>query len=169
MSTTDTRAAFEAWAAKEHPEAHHIIRDDGQYKHGGMRDWWPCWQAATEAAKATGTAGEVEHIHSPGEQADIGKRIRRVAKASGYVPDGTDEFYYAAAFAILGRAADALEQAARQPAPVVAVKTWQESAAAHLPELREVINSAPFADVRASYMATEIADLRAALAARNQP
>lgn len=54
MSTTDTRAAFEAWAAKEHPEAHHIMRDDGQYKHGGMRDWWPCWQAATHAAKGKG-------------------------------------------------------------------------------------------------------------------
>lgn len=48
---------------------------------------------------------------------------------------------------------------------MIAIKKWQETAAAHLPDLRETIDKIPFADVRASYMVAEIAELRAALAA----
>lgn len=45
------------------------------------------------------------------------------------------------------------------------IKTWQENAAFHLPDLRNTIDKIPFVDVRASYMVAEIAELRAALAA----
>ena len=69
-------------------------------------------------AEASADKGAVPNPHDAAEQADIGKRIRRVAKLAGYVPDGSDEFYYAAAFAILGRAADALETRAAMPGKV---------------------------------------------------
>lgn len=173
MSTTDTRAAFEAWAAKEHPEAHHIIRDDGQYKHGGMRDWWPCWQAATEAAKATGTAGEqtkqsfenieelpalpmhwAEFKYLGGEWAECGPLCDMPAGSgtSVYTDDQMREYGQACA------------EAARQPAQVAAVKTWQERVT---PEFHRYFALHGYGPAEGAMM-QEIADLRAAIAATNR-
>lgn len=59
MSTTDTMAAFEYWFSDEgaHPKA--IERSSsGGYILAAASSAWNVWQAATEAAKATGTAGE---------------------------------------------------------------------------------------------------------------
>jgi hypothetical protein len=50
-----------------------------------------------------------EPVHSKAEQGDIAKRLRRVATMTGFATEGDDEFYYGAAFAILGQIAQNLE------------------------------------------------------------
>lgn len=95
---------------------------------------------ATEAAKATGTAGEQM------SKTEIDTIVYKCRQS------GNDTTYDIVNACL----------AARQPAQVVAVKTWQERARAYeekwyrLPPPREV------------FMQDEIADLRAALAATNR-
>ncbi len=59
MSTTDTRAAFEALITNG-PLSYLTAQrmDNGEYISRRTRAAWTAYQAATEAAKATGTAGE---------------------------------------------------------------------------------------------------------------
>lgn len=97
-------------------------------------------QAATEAAKATGTAGEpmtMSYVQN--------------------VPDHCDRITWRGAYYHLKEGAEA----ARQPAPVVAVKTWQE-------RMKESASEG-WTTLSETHMKAEIADLRAALAARSQP
>lgn len=111
MSTTDTRAAFEAWAISNGHRLPMDIRKDaeGSYAVFTTSMLYEAWQAATEAAKATGTAGEQElwqaldfgDVPLPGHWVTSWP----VAQQRGYI-DG-----YRAAVKV---------EAARQSAPVVA-------------------------------------------------
>lgn len=56
MSTTDTRAAFEVWWKQSHNVNQPLTIESVA---------WMVWQAATEAAKATGTAGELLALPEP--------------------------------------------------------------------------------------------------------
>lgn len=175
MSTTDIRAAFEAWAAKEHPDAHHIMRDDGHYKHGGMRDWWPCWQAATEAAKATGTAGE--QTKQSFENIEELPPLPECAYVQ-HGPFANRDLFTVAQMREYGQAC---AEAARQPAPVISLAHQIEESnyksafmewSQKTDWVQEQISSFPPSALgmhRADVMREEIARLRAALAATAAP
>lgn len=138
MSTTDSRAAFERIANA--PLARHSIYTD-QYDNTRTQDLWSMfqaalsWQAATEAAKATGTAGELidnfqqawakfsDGTHK--SPRDIGLHFWEAAMQ--YADAGNEEFRKDVK-RLVERCCDAQAEnlalkaeAARQPAPVVAV------------------------------------------------
>lgn len=56
MIQPDTRTAFEEWAKRTHrrPGTHFDRANNGTYKDNRIAAKWAAWQAATEAAKATG-------------------------------------------------------------------------------------------------------------------
>lgn len=128
MSTTDTRAAFEAHIQKEcrtDYESYLVVqrfdRKPEEYQLEKVQSRWKTWQAATEAAKATGTAGDE----------GAAKRVVDyiVAFDAGLTEKG---FTHAQRLEIVGllvsEATRKEAEAARQPAPVAAVKlmTMQE-------------------------------------------
>lgn len=139
MNTLDTRAAFEAWAKSKGYAAddlHPLVVE--------------AWQAATEAAKATGTA-----VHKLCET--FGIKI-----LEGMTPE-------MAIACRLKDLEDAVAQAARQPVPV-AIKPWQE-------RVRESVIGdeaikewwvSTVSSIGWKYMEEEITELRAALAATNR-
>lgn len=157
MSTTDTRAAFEK---RFGPNDSFAWRDENDnYKVASLQSAWEVWQAATEAAKATGTAGE------PDADAEMEKVKHDVELMGvGFLVDGRrcslDRITW------FNRPGDTwlppppgyTAEAARQPAPAVAVKTWHD---------RTDCYADPQACMQA--MKSEIADLRAALAATAAP
>ena len=204
MSTTDSRAAFEAWA-KTHPEGVYYTNHYGCFGNVMQVTYdmkaEAAWQAATEAAKATGTAGELPELPIPAEihgwpkpptgqplysfdqmreygqacaeaarslaisQADYNRDMDELAQ--DFEPVANMDLLKAKLH-IVGlrkrlKNAKAKAEAARQPAPVVAVKTWQERQQEHF--AAEMFSMKDDAD----FMELEIADLRAALAATAAP
>lgn len=123
MSTTDTRAAFEAMEAWK-IKANVIGSSDGLLS----RIWLAAWQAATEAAKATGTAGELPPIprafKGQFEYVVPGKSMTRIE--SGYTADQMREY---------GQACVAAALAAASPQPVA--KVLSES------DIHAIIDSLP--------------------------
>lgn len=159
MSTTDSiRAAFELhWpnAAKE--------RDGDTYDSTIWECRWEGWQAATEAAKATSVA--VGEIDADAEMAKVNHDVELMGV--GFLVDGKrcslDRITW------FNRPGDTWlppppgypTEAARQPAPALPVKTWQE-------RVGYPANALPANKIE-SAMKQEIADLRAALAATAAP
>lgn len=156
MSTTDTKAAFEAL-----PENGKLnlskVPDGSEYISFCTQLAWRNYQAATEAAKATGTAGEPDaFMVVQGGDEPVSVHFQRInAKISA-------NKFSASEIVPLYRA-----EAARQPAPVAtshaerSIRTWRERCSAYAiqhmtSEAREAI-------------ASEIADLRSALAATAAP
>lgn len=202
MSTTDSRAAFEKWAQKEGYNVSPQM-ETGRYWDSHVEARWQSWQAATEAAKATGTAeppllpvdtGLLRLAESWAYDFALGQsspmeRQRKWQMVQNKIADQMREYGQACAEAARhdkdGNHADDLrawldeardeievqgaalhatsldlkaaeaELAARQPAPVMAVKTWQERMGKSGPPI--------------TAMQAEIAELRAALAAIAAP
>ena len=212
MSTTDTRAAFEAWAIKEnyafYSESERCLLFYGvSGTRNAIQKAWEAGmaQAATEAAKATGTAGELppmvdawyhgitekhfEHaMYAYGQQCAEAARQSLMqlfldpenqptqygtVLAARQPAPSRDEIEGAFAIKVekmlceaLGRQWSAVgisveglisELKSQQPAPVV-IPQWHD---------RTNMYSSPQQCMQA--MKEEIADLRAALAARSQP
>lgn len=141
MSKTDTRAAYEAW----------INTDEAMGSTSITWDTWKAaltWQAATEAAKATGTVGPAKdkpvlwHVTYGDHDAELcdtereAKAEERDLEENGWLNVRIRPLYYGQACA----------EAARQPAPVVSdieaalrnlvealegafISTWQSTAA----------------------------------------
>lgn len=105
MSTTDTRAAFEAYA-KKHCDATCNKFENGDYKYGHTTMLWKAWQAATEAAKATGTAGELPTLPDAFGVLHYNRATGFAGRLQGYTADQMRTYGQACA------------EAARQPAPV---------------------------------------------------
>lgn len=99
MSTTDIRVEFEEAIKRTYPLAS-LARntETGNYRSSVTSEMWWAWQAATEAAKATGTAGELS-------DEEILKIQEKHIPKHGWSTNG------------LSFARDVLA-AARQPAPV---------------------------------------------------
>lgn len=148
MSTTDTRAAFEYWFSDEgaHPKA--IERSsNGGYILAAATSAWNVWQAATEAAKATGTAGEqstligmeVSMDVSTGDE-DFDHRIFGRIEGLMAKGDGTDIIL--AVEESRNFATDT--QAARQPAPVdyAILHEWADVKGVSYNELCTVVRAA---------------------------
>lgn len=198
---SDIKAAFERWHADEFGWINgETWPASGEYCDSLMQSRWQSWQAATEAAKATGTAGELPEptheyfdyqrnhlVRSGGFSADqmreygqsCAEAARNLAIAQSDYNHDMDELaqdFEPVADMNLEKAkrhivglrkrlknAKAKAEAARQPAPVVAVKTWRERR-----EWDEYTYAEkPYAAIQARD--EEIAELRAALAARSQP
>lgn len=175
MSTTDTRAAFEAWAAKEFNATNFERGNSGGYINSKMHIRWESWQAATEAANATMPKVEIELPSGDPRKIKIHLDMMKDgvrwlcctvddAKATGTAGEPMskaeiDAIVYKCRQNGNDTTYDIVNAclAARQPAPVV-VKTWQERMA----DGRRVQNSEWCKD-------EEIAELRAALEARSQP
>lgn len=157
MSTTDTRAAFEkrfgpndlfTWRYK-----------NGNYRVASLQSAWEVWQAATEAAKATGTAGEPIAWHVTYGDGDL-EHFTSEREAKAQVRDLEENGWLNVKLRPL-----VYSKTAGQPAPVVAVKTWQERVT---PEFHRYFALHGYGPAEGAMM-QEIADLRAALSARSQP
>lgn len=139
-------------------------------------------QAATEAAKATGTAGELPPLPDPLEI--NWPELNSNALGCGVEDRGIRDSYDAAEYGWQNGVDKAIErvpeaiydadqmreygqqcaEAARQPAPVLAVKTWRE-------RWQEIFKMLPpvYSVDACMFMRNEIEDLRAALAATAAP
>ena len=148
MSTTD-RAAFEQYAQSQGCNDFEYDQDDGQrYRNPFTQREYKYWraaldyQAATEAAKVTGTAGELPPL----------------PKASGYDTQWRRYTFTEGEMRAYGQQC---AEAARQPAPALPVKTWRERLREKFPE---TAHSNLFTVGHLEHaMEAEIAELRAAL------
>ena len=135
MSTTDTiRAAFEAAVCKIVPRPLFLLNADGSYQEVMVQGFYSLWQAATEAAKATGTAGEpmtMSYVQN--------------------VPDQCDRITWRGAYYHLKEGAEA----ARQPAPAVNPEVLKEQASVALIQRRKIQDlQKTVIDLRAALAAT---------------
>ncbi len=191
MSTTDTRAAFEATILDLYPAAKFGRFASGRYNIDWVENQWGGWQlgiAHAEAAKATGTAGELfgygssekkNCLLSKAQYDSCAPKNRTAYDIPLYahsLPKCEGCKGYGVITHVSGQTPDNYQEcneecpecqgtgeAARQPAPVVAVKTWQERQQEHF--AAEMFSMKDDAD----FMELEIADLRAALAATAAP
>ena len=159
MSTTDTRAAFEAWMREEYGADDDMLKRpyEDRYFWPRAADAWAGWQAAAEAAKATGTAWDLPELPQCFGSIDVYHDSGQVTSVDGWTADQMRG--YAIDYAMQ------LGLAARQPAPV-AIKTWQERM-----KTTKLTWKTGDGKLIAEYqlMTEEIADLRAALAATAAP
>lgn len=159
MSTI--REKFEAWAESEGRTISQW--PSGEYEDSLLNSQWDAVQAvaATEAAKATGTAGELPPLPEPTASSTHGSHLYSLDKMLSYARAAIHKQWCSEVNCDAVREELAELKAARQPAPV-AIKTWQE---------RVKHTDDATAMQRRSIVARdeEIADLRAALAARSQP
>ena len=156
MSTTDTRATFEEWAESEGRTISQW--PSGEYEDSLLNSQWDAVQAvaATEAAKATGTAGDLPPLPEPTASSTHGAHLYSLDKMLSYARAAIHKQWCSEVNCDAVREELAELKAARQPAPV-AIKTWQE----RMTDGRRVQNSEWCKD-------EEIAELRAALAATNR-
>lgn len=174
MSTTDTRAAFEVWWKQSHNVNQPLTIESVA---------WMVWQAATEAAKATGTAGDLSPVPraftGQFEYVVPGKSMTRIE--SGYTADQMREYGQACAAMARGAAVrDYIEngaEAARQPAPVAAQENGGlvRAALIDLMEIEQAATAGEFKQdmtfdfAKQSHYRALFARARAALAATAAP
>lgn len=153
---SDIKEAFERWHADKFGWLNNETwPESGEYCDTLLQSRWESWQAATEAAKATSTAGELPPLP---EEIEVG--------GEGW---GWEDFQSEKTFSVehmlhygAACAQAAFAEAARQPAPALPVKPWEVRMQEYFAQ-GSVRMRTP-----AAFMADEIADLRAALSATNQ-